>query len=111
MSYGDPAYTLIAGGSTVKSASTVGPIFGLYNGLSAVSKETVYLRISAEGANSFWIGSSGTLTNDTGFKIPGGASDVALPPMKAHELKDFGLVNDVAAANASVIWSIWRRYP
>lgn len=112
MSYGDPAYTLIRGGSTAPPASAVGAnMFGTYGGLSTILAETVLIFLSADGANAYRIGPSATLTDGTGHRIPSSTSNVALPTMKAHEVKDFGVVNDTANANASVIWSIWRRYP
>jgi hypothetical protein len=111
MAYGDPSYTLFSSGSFAVAGSVVGAIFGSYGGLSTISAETVHLWLSAEGARSYRIGPSATLTNGTGYKIPGGASDVVLPPIRAHELKDYGIVNSIADVNASALWAIWRRYP
>jgi len=111
MAYGDPSYKLYAGGSLAVAGSVVGSIFGAYGGLSTISADTAILWLGANGANSYRIGASATLTNDTGYRIPSGTSNVQLLPMKAHELKDYGIVNDVGDANASAVWAIWVRNP
>jgi hypothetical protein len=110
MAYGDTFYELLASGSTATSANTAHRLFGLYGGLSTLNaKDVVHVQVTALSGNSFRVGATNALTNNSGVPLYPSGSLYDLPPIQAGTASGFHVVNDGAGGNASMSWVVWRR--
>lgn len=113
MSVGDTNYVLVAAGSTTASVATLQPLFGTYQGLSALNEnEVVNIQITGGGSNEFFIGlAAANVSNNIGYKIYPGLSTVDLPPMRVGQASQLNLSRAVSGLDPISNFVIWARRP
>ena len=112
--YGDPAFILVASGSTATSAGPAELLFGSYQGLSTLNNsEVVLIRVGASEGGIFFVGGDNTLNTLTGIRLGftvGVPFSVFLNPMRTGEASGLHLRRQTTD-NGIADWAIWRRLP
>lgn len=112
MSKGDVNFVFVAAGSSTASTAATYPLFGQYNGLSSLNEdEAVFIQLTAVGANEFFVGPAGFVSNNIGYKIYPTSSGVDLPPMRVGTASTLLMSRGPSGLDATHNWVVWARRP
>jgi hypothetical protein len=112
MSKGDVSFTFITAGSSSASTTVAYPLLGIYNGLSQLNEdEVVHIQITSGGSNEFFIGTTGNVSNNIGYKIYPSLSTVDLPPMRVGQASGLLVSRAVSGVDPVYTFVVWARRP
>ena len=112
MARGDPNFEFLAAGSSSASTAATYPLFGRYNGLSALhEEEAVFVQVTCVGANEFFVGPAAYVSNNIGYKIFPASSGVDLPPMRVGSASQLLMARATSGLDPTANWVIWARRP
>ena len=112
MARGDVSYSFVTAGSSSASTALAYPLFGINNSLSRLNEdEVVVIQLTMQGAADFFVGPSGSISNNFGIKIPAGTSGIELPPMRVGDASALSMIRATSGVNPAHNYVVWARRP
>jgi hypothetical protein len=113
MAYGDVNFEIAKTSSVVYATTGLSQQLLLTdNSLSSTYNldEVFIIDVELANANAFRIAPS-SLSNNIGISFNEGSAVKTLPPMKVRNINQLAAYNASASANASVVYTFWRKLP